>query len=110
MNAVAMVVLLVLLPSGVTAAAGETPGQTPDYVRDYSARRHPDGSVALVVTGTAAVPDVGAEVNLQLAPMLEAAAARECPSGYDLTADAAPVVRTERGRLVATLGGVAQCK
>ena len=77
---------------------------------DYSANRLPDGSIELVVTGTTSAPTHSTGASLELGTMLEDAAAKECPSGYDLSQDAAPSVRTEAGMLIATLRGVARCE
>ena len=77
---------------------------------DYTANRLPDGSVELVVTGTTAAPTRSRNATLELGTMLQDAAAKECPTGYDLSQDPTPSVRNSSGRLVATLRGVARCK
>ncbi len=91
-----------------TAAAPASPGTGPEG--KYTARTLPDGSIALRVTGSADAPTETRPASLELGPMLEAAAAKECPGGYDLTQDPKPSVKVESGKLIATLGGVARCK
>lgn len=106
MKAIALFLVVAALASCATTSDVPAAPAT----SDYTAKRQSDGSIKLVVTGTTAEPTATSEARLELGSMLEAAAAKECPSGYDLTQDATPAVRVEAGRLIATLGGVARCK
>jgi hypothetical protein len=106
MKAIALPLVVVALASCATTASGPA---TPD-TSNYTAKLQADGTIELVVTGITAEPTATGEAKLELGPMLEAAAAKECPPGYDLIQDPVPTVRTEAGRLIATLRGVARCK
>ena len=92
------------------AACATTSQPSIDTTSDYTANRLPDGSVELIVTGTTAAPTRSRNATLELGAMLEEAAAKECPAGYDLSQDPTPSVREGSGKLVATLRGVARCK
>jgi hypothetical protein len=94
----------------LSAAAMAAPSQATSSESNYTAERQPDGSIQLTVTGQTEMPPPPAEAKLELATMLEAAASRECPSGYELTQDPAPTVRVDGGTLVGTLRGFARCK
>ena len=87
-----------------------TPSNAPPTSSDYTANRQADGSIVIVVTGTTAMPTPSSDAKLALGPMLEAAAAEECPAGYDLAQDKLPTVRTNSTKLIGTLRGVARCK
>ena len=106
MKALALSAVVLALTSCATAPSSPTP----DATSGYTANRQADGSVALVVTGVTTAPTSTTGARLELGPMLEQAASKECPSGYDLSQDPAPSVRTESGKLIATLRGVARCK
>jgi len=77
---------------------------------EYTAERLPDGSIRIIVTGTAAAPRRSKDARIEFGAMLKDAASKECPSGYDLSQDPVPVVREDAGKLIATLGAVARCK
>lgn len=95
----------------VACTTAGTPGSDgPQTSSDHTANRQTDGSIEIVVTGTTAAPTSSSEAKLELGPMLEAAAAKECPTGFDLTQDKTPTVRTDSNRLIGTLRGVARCK
>ena len=95
----------------VACTTAGTPGSdAPQTSSDYTADRQPDGSIEIVVTGATAAPTSSSEAKLELGPMLEAAAAKECPTGFDLTQDETPIVRTDSNMLIGTLRGVARCK
>lgn len=104
MKAVAILVLAV----AVAACATTTPPQA--AANEYSAERRPDGSIRIIVTGTTAAPSRSRDARLELGAMLSDAAAKECPSGYELSQDPVPVVRTASGKLIATMGGIARCR
>ncbi|GAB3338289.1 hypothetical protein [Marilutibacter aestuarii] len=104
MNATALGWLLL----AATATATASPGSSPEG--KYIAKALPDGSIELRVTGSTDAPTDASPASLKLGPMLEAAAAKECPTGYDLTRDPTPSVRVESGKLIASLGGIARCK
>ena len=106
MKAFAISLAVIALAGCATTANGPAPRAT----SDYTAQRQTDGSVVLAVTGTTAEPTPTREAKLELGPVLEAAAAKECPSGYELTQDPVPAVRREAGRLIATLRAVVRCK
>ncbi len=105
MKAVATFAFVLLLSSCATTTSQESGAAS-----DYTAKLLPDGSVELLVTGTTAAPTSSSGASLELGTMLERAAAKECPSGYNLSPDPTPNVRTEAGRLIATLRGIAKCK
>ena len=106
MKALALSAVVLTLASCATAPKNPTA----DATSGYTANRQSDGSVELVVTGVTAAPTASTGASLELGSMLEQAASRECPSGYDLSQDPAPSVRTDSGKLIATLRGVARCK
>jgi hypothetical protein len=106
MNALALPAVILLLASCATASRNPTPLAT----SDYTANRQSDGSVELVVTGVTAAPTPSTDASLELGTMLKQAAAKECPAGYELSQDPAPLVRSDSGKLVATLRGFARCK
>lgn len=105
MKAVASSILLLAVAACATT---NRPGS--GVTSNYTANRLPDGSVELLVTGTTPAPTPSNDARLELGTMLKQAAAKECPSGYDLSQDPVPSVRTEAGKLIATLRGVARCK
>jgi hypothetical protein len=70
----------------------------------------PPSTIFNSLVGTTTAPTATGEAKLELGPMLEAAAAKECPRGFDLTQDKVPAVRTDSNRLIGTLRGVARCK
>jgi hypothetical protein len=105
-KAAALVVLILAL----AACATKPQGSLGIDGGDYTATRNTDGTIDLLVTASTQAPTPNRDANLQLGPMLESAAAKECPSGYDLRQDPMPTVRTQSGQIIATLGGVARCK
>jgi hypothetical protein len=102
------VLLIAIVALTACATNSERPGASVES--DYSATRNDDGSISLLVTASTRVPTADRDANLELGPMLEAAASKECPTGYELRHDPLPAVRTESARLIATLGGLARCK
>lgn len=76
---------------------------------EYTAERLPDGSIRIIVTGIADAPKRYRKSQLDLGAMLKDAASKECPSGYELSEDPVPVVRSESDKLIATMGGIARC-
>lgn len=92
------------------AACATTTEPASGITSDYTVNRMTDGALELLVTGTTAAPTRSNAARLELGPMLEQAAAKECPSGYHLSQDPAPRVRMDAGKLIATLRGVARCK
>src|SRR5687768_13536995 len=106
MKAVVLPIIVLTLAACATITSSPSSRNT----NDYTANRLPDGSIELAVTGTTAAPTPSNDASLELGTMLEEAASKECPSGYDLSQDPAPSVRTESGKLIATLRGVARCK
>lgn len=108
MNACGFTLVASLLVACTTA--GTSSSDVPQTSSDYTANRQTDGSIEIVVTGATAAPTSSSEAKLELGPMLEAAAAKECPTGFDLTQDKAPTVRTDSSMLIGTLRGVARCK
>ncbi|MBB1059900.1 hypothetical protein [Marilutibacter spongiae] len=104
MNAIALAFVLLAATTDATAAA------VTDPEGGYTAKALPDGSIQLRVTGSTDAPTDARPASIELGSMLEAAAAKECPGGYDLTQDPKPSVKVESGKLIATLGGVARCK
>lgn len=103
MKAVAMLVVA----SALAACATTPPPGT--ATSQYTAERLSDGSIRIIVTGTTAAPSGHRTAQLELGDMLKHAASRECPSGYQLSQDPVPVVRSESGKLIATLGATARC-
>ena len=103
MKAVATFVLVMAVAACATTATPQA------VVNEYSAEPRPDGSIRIIVTGTAAAPRGNRRARLDLGAMLKDAASKECPTGYELTEDPVPVVRTASGKLIATMGGVAKC-
>ena len=97
--------LLVACTTTGTPSSGAPPTSS-----DYAAKRQTDGSIEIVVTGIADMPKSSSEARLELGPMLDAAAAKECPAGFELIQDKVPTVRTDSGKLVGILRGVARCK
>ena len=102
--------MLLIAIVGLTACATNSERSSGAVESSYSATRNDEGSISLLVTASTRVPTAGRDANLELGPMLEAAASKECPAGYELRQDLLPTVRTQSGRLVATLGGVVRCK
>ncbi len=104
MKAIAFSFILLVSATG----AGASPRQAAES--DYTATPLPDGSIELRVTGSTDAPTDASPASIALGTLLEAAAARECPTGYDLEQDPKPTVKVESGKLIASLRGVARCK
>jgi len=106
MKALALPIIISALAACATTA-GNLPIET---TSEYTAKRQADGSIELLITGTTLAPTRASEAKIDFGPLLENAASKECPGGYELTKDAAPSVLTRSGKLIATLRAVATCK
>lgn len=100
-------VLLGLLLGLSTAAASPR-----DKPRRYKVVPLPDGRLEITVTGRKGFPE-GAQVEtIDLREKLDAAAARECPHGYDIDTDNASSIgiAPDGQGLVATRKGMVRCR
>ena len=83
-----------------------------DRPKRYKVEPRADGRLEITVTGKAALPDGSQIAVIDLREKLKAAAARECPDGYDLETDnASSIGIAPNGQgLIATQKGLVRCK
>ena len=104
-------IALVLTLLAACATTTDIPkGEASPITSDYVANRQADGSIEIIVTGRTAAPTRTNEAKLELGSMLETAASKECPTGFDLSKDKDPSFHVNSGTLIATFRGVARCK
>ncbi len=106
----AILALLLLLVAGCASETQSVKSRQASVSSDYSARPLADGSIDITVHARADLSG-NDKVDFPLGDMLKAAAAKECPNGYDLTPDKLPTTHVRgSGVMVAELHGVARCK
>lgn len=80
--------------------------------KSYTATTLPDGRIEITVSSKAGLPSGSEVLVINLREKLEAAAAQQCPGGYDLETDnSSRIGAAPNGQgLVARQKGVVQCK
>lgn len=104
-SATAWLTGMLLISTAATALSLDRP-------KRYRVATLPDGRLEITVTGKMAFPDGGQVRKIDLREKLDAAAARECPRGYDMETEGAARLGVAPGGqgLMASLKGVIRCK
>ena len=107
--AICLLTTFVAVFPAVAPAASPKPKPKP---KDYTVTALPDGRIEITVSGKAGLPSGSQVVVVNLREKLEAAAAQECPGGYDLETDnATSLAQNPNGRGFTTRQkGVVTCR
>lgn len=111
MKTLAICLFALFIGACSTTAPAESPKPKPKS-KSYTAATLPDGRIEITVSGKAGLPSGSEVVVINLREKLEAAAAQECPGGYNLEADNSSsfgVAPNGQG-FFAKQKGVVQCK
>lgn len=106
---IGLLALLLGACATTTPAASPKPKPKP---KNYTTTTLPDGRIEIIVSGKASLPSGSEVVVVNLREKLEAAAAQECPGGYDLEADkSTSLAPTPNGRgFLTRQKGIVKCK